>query len=320
MATNFNHFTQASSGAPAIEGVAGALITWLDWILDVSNTNTRKVADKVYSGSNKAVYRFTTGNRGYFRVDDSAAQEAQVRQYESMSDVDTGVDPSPLLTTYAAGSFVIRKSFEANGNDRDWKADVWSRGLLFYVKGALSASTTHEVYFLGDLVREDGISDSWNSCIVARNATGSSASNGYLGGGSSVGFALPMPANSVGAFNIGIMRNKAGTIKAPACCAAYNPQGVGRHYPDTDFLYLARVSVGSGQVATAVATELDYRGYIPYLWRCMSNTSDAALAIDTTHSDASTGASFVMLKSTNTTTAGPLCLLMETTDTDPLVP
>ncbi len=321
MATNFNYFTQATSSIPAIEGVAGAFITWLDWVLDVSNTNGRKVADQVYTGANKAVYRYTTGQRFYLRVDDAAAQDTLVRMYESMSDVDTGVDPCPFTTTYA--SAVWRKSFEANGNNRDFRCLVWGRGLVLYVKGALAASTGHEIYGFFEPVREDGYSDAWNTTLVFRNATGSTASSGLLVNSANK-ISLPISTGPNGYAAV-CVRNPAGTIKAPktALCLPSQSTWTGQNYPNTPYLYRSHGVLASYQTqvtGTGSNGVGEYRGHIPYLWGVASELSDAALDIDDTWTDTPLSASFTVIKATNTTVVSGDCLIMETTDSDPLVP
>lgn len=166
MTTTVKWYTDASLGAPVLNGVAGALITLLDACLvtgfglqsvsslvvsggvatmtlgstpnaavdsivlvagatpsglngeqrvtavvgntvrfatglsnqTATGTITTKMApagwDKTYTGTNLAVYRSpnVAGTRQYLRVDDTGTTSAQVKAYESMSDVDTGVD------------------------------------------------------------------------------------------------------------------------------------------------------------------------------------------------------------------------------------
>lgn len=92
---SFYAFTSADSGAPSLSGTNGAGITLLDWILVTKGGWT-----KVYSGTNKGVYRAPSGNQFVLRaVHDSAvsgnAQRMTVRAAESASDVDTLTDPFP---------------------------------------------------------------------------------------------------------------------------------------------------------------------------------------------------------------------------------
>lgn len=59
--------------------------------------------EKVFSGTNKAVYRALSGTRFYLRVDDTAAASARIVAYESMSDVDTGTNPFPTAAQESGG-------------------------------------------------------------------------------------------------------------------------------------------------------------------------------------------------------------------------
>ncbi len=322
MATNYNHFTQATASIPPLEGVAGIMITWLDWVLDVTNANGRKVADKVFSGSNKAVYRFLTGQRFYLRVDDAAAQETLVRVYETMTDVDTGVDPTPLVTTYA--SAIWRKSFEANGNNRDFDVVVWGRGIIFCVRGALNTAAVHELYGFYEPVREDGHSDPWNTAVIFRNATGTGATNGVMGGTSTTNDPFPLTQAGPSGFAMACVRNRAGTVKAPKATLA-RPAAAswgGQGYPDTPYLYRSHAAIASYQNATTSASNStpEYRGHAPYLWGVASESSHADLGIDDVWTDTPYSGTFKVIKSTNTTTTAGTTMLLETTDSDPLVP
>lgn len=70
--------------------------------------------EKVYSGTNKAVYRSqdVTGTRLYLRVDDTNTQYMTVNMYETMSSVDVGTGMSTTL--------YWNKSSTANTTARNW--------------------------------------------------------------------------------------------------------------------------------------------------------------------------------------------------------
>lgn len=87
--------------------------------------------EKLYTGTNKAVYRRTdpTSTTMLLRIDDSAAQNATATMYESMTDVDTGVG--------ATSRFWI-KSNAADTSVRKWRLESDSR--LFYLHGYYNAS------------------------------------------------------------------------------------------------------------------------------------------------------------------------------------
>lgn len=93
MATGYFYLTNNSPGAPSLTNAAGSLINVLDWALDIGAPGA--YWEKVYTGTNVAVYRATTGQRYYLRVDDNIGQVARMIGYETMSDVDTGTEPFP---------------------------------------------------------------------------------------------------------------------------------------------------------------------------------------------------------------------------------
>lgn len=71
--------------------------------------------EKLYSGTNKAVYRSTDvqSAKHCLRVDDAGTTTARVVGYETMSDVDSGVGPFPTAAQMSGGGYV-HKSTSAN--------------------------------------------------------------------------------------------------------------------------------------------------------------------------------------------------------------
>lgn len=119
-ATTSNTFTASAVGVANVTGT-GAL--------------TAKAAplgwQKVFTGTNKAVYRSTdvTGSRMYLRVDDTAAQVARVRGYESMTDIDTGTGPFPTDVQISGGGY-WGKSDAANSTANNWA--VFGNSKVFF--------------------------------------------------------------------------------------------------------------------------------------------------------------------------------------------
>ena len=91
----------------------------------VTGAVTMKLAgagwEKLFAGTNKAVFRSLNNGatRLPFRFDDSGAQTAYVRGYESMTDIDTGTGLFPTSTMSATGA-PIDKSSEASALARKW--------------------------------------------------------------------------------------------------------------------------------------------------------------------------------------------------------
>lgn len=75
----------------------GSLIAVLDWALDcaAAGYGGTRGWEKVYSGTNQAVYRPTTGIRPYLQVTDTVGETAYVRMAQTMSDISTGTGWSP---------------------------------------------------------------------------------------------------------------------------------------------------------------------------------------------------------------------------------
>ena len=77
---------------------------------------------KVYSGTNKAVYRSTdaAGPRHYLRVQDTTYSQARVIGYVSMTDVDTGEGPFPTEAQFSGGGYWL-KSTSSGSTATGWK-------------------------------------------------------------------------------------------------------------------------------------------------------------------------------------------------------
>ncbi len=121
-------YSSTDPGAPALTGQAGSLINVLRAVL-VTGYGTGPNAKaglgwtEEFTGVNKAVFRNSlllgTGYR--LRVDDSNAQFAWLRGHSTMSDIDTGADPTPTVAELASGS-LWAKSITSDGVSRAWWA------------------------------------------------------------------------------------------------------------------------------------------------------------------------------------------------------
>lgn len=114
MSTTYRH---TDSNAPTLDDSTGSLIALLKACLVDGYTGKTAAGWTVeYESGNVAVFRGATagGTGAYFRVDDSVGAFARFRAYSSMSDVDTGVDPSPTMTYWTDG-LPIRKTRNDTG-------------------------------------------------------------------------------------------------------------------------------------------------------------------------------------------------------------
>ncbi|MEE4108008.1 MAG: hypothetical protein V2I24_01590, partial [Halieaceae bacterium] len=116
-------------------GAAGTFITFLDDILDVAGGVHW---EKVFTGTNKAVYRATTGERKYLRVDDSNAKVALLQVFDTMSDVDTGTNQVPISTQQ---DICFLKFNAPTATSRFWRAVGDSRGFGIFSNSYVFAGT-----------------------------------------------------------------------------------------------------------------------------------------------------------------------------------
>lgn len=104
----------------------------------VSGTITIKVAPagwlKLFSGANKAAYKPAPPDASgcVVRIDDTPGRYARLRAYESMTDVDTGIGPTPTDAQLSGGLF-IPKSPEANSTGRRWVLAASDRFVHFSI-------------------------------------------------------------------------------------------------------------------------------------------------------------------------------------------
>lgn len=150
-------YQSSDPGAPALTGQADSLIALLDAIL-INGYGLGEQAKlslgwvREFQAVGKRVYRNSvlTGSGYRVRIDDSNAQYALLRGYESMSNIDTGVGPLPTVAQWANG-LCWPKSATANGTARAWFAIGTERCFYLFINhtGAANQFSTH---FAGDIV------------------------------------------------------------------------------------------------------------------------------------------------------------------------
>lgn len=140
------------SGVPVCNGVIGQAIVLLDYVLV-----TRLGWEKVFSGTNKAVYypqQKGTENRLFYRVDDNYGQGYKLAIYESMSDIDNGV--------LVRDNMWVGKSYTNDTTARPWV--VIGDGYGIYFRSELLPSE-YRVNFMG-LGNPHFASDAWFSIVT----------------------------------------------------------------------------------------------------------------------------------------------------------
>lgn len=145
--------------------------------------------EKVFSGTNKAVYRSTdpAGPRFYYRVDDTGTTTAQVRGYEAMTDVDTGTLPFP--TPAQMPNSCWHKSFAADTSVRRYFIAADDRAVLF---GAEPYSPNYPGTALrgfGDMLALVP-TDSWCATVSASYAATANTNGAAAGSFSSPDYSL----------------------------------------------------------------------------------------------------------------------------------
>lgn len=179
--TGANTYTYAVSGSPATPGTGTgtAKVCPLDWT-------------QPYTGTNKGAFKMrTASNQFYLRVDDSNAQNTQVRGYETMTDVDTGTNLFPTNAQITVGSgLYFYKSSAASSTARAWKC--WSNGKFIILVVNTDGSNLWTPFLFGDFVSYKS-GDAYN-CLCNANATSSATTNtnvnsGYIAPSADIGAA-----------------------------------------------------------------------------------------------------------------------------------
>lgn len=164
-----------TGGAPSMTGVAGSLISVLDFCLVTTLGWT-----KPFTGTNLASYRQPTGtsNGMYLAVDDTGGRSARVRGFEAMTAVTTGTGPFPTDAQVSGGLFV-HKSVTADATARPWYFISDGKHFHFHIvnDGTTPFGTVSgTMWSFGDFVSYKP-GDTFNTMIVADTttlATGSS--------------------------------------------------------------------------------------------------------------------------------------------------
>ena len=178
-ATSFTFATSAADGA-------------------ASGTITAKYApvggwDKIYSGTNKAVYQSTDlqANGHCLRLDDSGTNYSVVRGFEAMSDVDTGSGPFPTTAQVSDTNSRWWKYGSAGATATDWYFFGDSR-FFFHAIAMYSVPANGLIYPMhpmgfGDSVALAPGGDAWSTGLAYVNATSNMATHGLSSGSSPSG-------------------------------------------------------------------------------------------------------------------------------------
>lgn len=136
--------------------------------------------DKEFSGTNLAAYRSAdvTGTRMRLRVDDTPAQHCRVVGYESMSDVNTGLNAFPTATQQPGGLY-WQKSNVANASTRPWIIIGDSRLIYLYIANWSTQQEHGRGLVFGDYASLNA-GDPYSSFITGHYVEGNYADLCYL--------------------------------------------------------------------------------------------------------------------------------------------
>lgn len=134
--------------------------------------------EKLYSGTNKAVYRSThvQSAKHCLRVDDTGTMSARVIGYETMTDVDTGVGPFPTAAQMSGGGYWW-KSIDATATARGYFFAADPRMLLAAPRASgVGAALSANVRGFGDPIALAPSGDAWATVL---SYAGSNNSSGF---------------------------------------------------------------------------------------------------------------------------------------------
>ena len=117
---------------------------------------------RVFTGTNKSVYRPSVGNKFYLRVDDSNLQYTIATIYETMTGVDAG--------TNSAGPVYWKKSNISTNAVREWYLIGNDRTFYLFIPWNSSSSTHCSGYGFGDFNSIKAV-DLYSTFLIGHNTT-----------------------------------------------------------------------------------------------------------------------------------------------------
>lgn len=109
-----------------------------------------------FSGTDKAAFRSThpNGTGLYLRIDEATTgvSGCYVRCYESMTDVDTGINPFPTFTQWAENAYRFIRTTVATIGARQWFILADDRLFYLFIRSTLTVSYRYEVFVFGDII------------------------------------------------------------------------------------------------------------------------------------------------------------------------
>lgn len=157
----FYAFTSSDSGAPTLNGVNGAWINVLDWVIVTKGGGT-----KVFSGTNKAIYQLAGGGMYLRVVHDSTitgeARKAEIRGCETCTGIDAYTDPFPLVAQASASQSAAYASISSDSTARPYFGVVTDTFVAVIVKTSSNNQTINWCFGLCPPMLS---SDVWSTVI-----------------------------------------------------------------------------------------------------------------------------------------------------------
>lgn len=254
------YYSSADAGAPTLSGTVGSAVALLDALL-VNGYGAFAALGwaKEFTATNKAVYRAASGNRLRLRIDDTAAgfsgRTAQMRGFESMTDVDTGTNDFPTAAQVANG-LAIYKSSTADATARPWTAFGDERFFYLFVQST-SISGLWYGHMFGEAITY-GTGD--NYCTVIQGSTQSTTTttidDNYF---SALNTTLTTTANHYVARPYTGVAGAAAVGKLGPLLNGATMGGAGMAYP-------APIDAGLYVSGIRLVEATTYRGYLPGLF------------------------------------------------------
>ena len=184
--------------------------------------------EKLYSGTNKAVYRSThvQSAKHCLRVDDTGTMSARVIGYETMTAVDTGVGPFPTAVQMSGGGYWW-KSIDATATARGYFFAADPRMLLAAPRpNGVGAALSANVRGFGDPIALAPSGDAWATLL---SYAGSSPASSFDVGAYSGSAATPSNGLSGACFPRAFSGLGAAVLCRPVSEAGEAYQISGRH-------------------------------------------------------------------------------------------
>lgn len=197
----------ALNGEQKITAVGSGTVSFATAAADgtAAGTVTFKMApagwEKVFSGTNKAVYRslHAQSTKMLVRFDDAGTTRCQLRGYETMSDVDTGAGMFP--TTVQMANAYMAKSVYANTNPVSWCIVADARGAYVNVYGNSAYDQkdgSGRTVFLGDFKSFRTGGDAYAFAVGGSLNPGDTQTDGTCDGNSIDGCYAPRAYHGIG--------------------------------------------------------------------------------------------------------------------------